>query len=290
MSEQIVRFGPGETFVGIHTPSSGTDAAKSPESGGPRPTVVLLNAGLVHRVGPHRLSVEVARDLAASGFDSFRFDLSGIGDSPSRRTASSSYDVAHQDKAIADVRAALDHLCAKTNSERFVLIGLCNGAFNAHDVAVTDERVAGCVFLDGYGYKTPGFLLHHYGPRMLSASRHLGFLRRKILGKKPANEVALDPRAEVFELDFPPKEKVARELGALAARGTELLFVYTGGIDYFNHKGQFDEMFGEVSFGGRAQVEFYQEADHTYTVLSARARLKSTIKRWMLHRFHPNGG
>jgi len=277
MKEQVVRFGPGDTFVGIHTSASEADPS--------RPMLVLLNAGLLHRVGPYRLGVEVARDLAGVGFDSFRFDLSGIGDSPSRKTSSASDEVAHQKKAVADVQVALDHLCARTKHQRFVLMGLCSGAYNAHEVAVADERIAGCIFLDGYGYKTPGFLLHHYGPRMLSPARHIGFLRRKLLGKKPDAAALADPRAEVFEVDFPLQQQVARELGALAARGTELLFVYTGGTDYFNHRGQFDEMFGGVDFRGRLKLEFYEEADHTYTVLAARDELQRTIKQWMTKHF-----
>lgn len=277
MNEEVVHFGPNGTFVGIRTRPSDPDPAK--------PMLVVLNAGLLHRVGPYRLGVEVARNLARAGFEVFRFDLSGIGDSRSRQGRGASEEVAHQSKAVADVQTALDHLVASTKVKRFVLMGLCSGAYNAHEVAVADARIVGCIFLDGYGYKTKGFLLHHYGARMLSPSRHIGFLRRKLLGHKPKEEVQTDPRAEVFEVEFPPREKVSGELGALAARGTELLFVYTGGTEYFNHRGQFDEMFGHVDFRGRMQLEYYEEADHTYTVLAARAELQHTIERWMTARF-----
>ena len=46
-----------------------------------RPAVIMTNAGTVHRIGPHRLYVDLARELAELGFTVLRMDLSGIGDS-----------------------------------------------------------------------------------------------------------------------------------------------------------------------------------------------------------------
>ena len=39
-------------------------------TGQQRPSVTLLNAGVIHRVGPHRLHVRLARALAASRWES----------------------------------------------------------------------------------------------------------------------------------------------------------------------------------------------------------------------------
>ena len=46
-----------------------------------QPWVVLLNAGIIHRIGPNRLYVQLARRLASRGHAVLRFDLAGIGDS-----------------------------------------------------------------------------------------------------------------------------------------------------------------------------------------------------------------
>ena len=43
----------------------------------PRATVVMLNAGLIHRVGPFRMNIELAERLARRGIDLFRFDAVG---------------------------------------------------------------------------------------------------------------------------------------------------------------------------------------------------------------------
>ena len=41
--------------------------------------VILLNAGMVQRMGPYRGGVQLARSLAGGGFPVFRFDQSGLG-------------------------------------------------------------------------------------------------------------------------------------------------------------------------------------------------------------------
>src|SRR5690606_23743533 len=80
MRESAVLFGPTRSLVGVVTePAAGSARPDAP-------AVLILNSGLVHRVGPKRLHVRLARRLAGLGFTCMRIDLSGIGDS---RTASS---------------------------------------------------------------------------------------------------------------------------------------------------------------------------------------------------------
>ena len=67
-----------------------------------RPAVIILNAGVLHRVGPHRLHVALARRLAARGLPALRIDLAGVGDSPGRGDGGS-----FRASAVADTRAAM---------------------------------------------------------------------------------------------------------------------------------------------------------------------------------------
>ena len=64
--ERTIRFGSGERLLGIVTP------APQPLAGAP--VCLLFNAGVVHRIGPHRLNVKLARALAARGFTALRMD------------------------------------------------------------------------------------------------------------------------------------------------------------------------------------------------------------------------
>ena len=59
MTEEAVLFGTTQSLVGI--------LSQPPREEAPRglPAVILLNAGIVHRVGPNRLYVRMARELAA---------------------------------------------------------------------------------------------------------------------------------------------------------------------------------------------------------------------------------
>jgi hypothetical protein len=59
MTEQGVLFS-AQSLVGVLTKAD-------EESDTSRPTVVFLNAGMVHRVGPNRLHVRLARGRAPRG-------------------------------------------------------------------------------------------------------------------------------------------------------------------------------------------------------------------------------
>ena len=97
-----------------------------PDADASRPAVVVFNAGAAHHVGPNRLYVELARNLAALGFACLRFDLESLGDSVNRRPARENYPYPHG--ATADGRAAIEFLRERFGYGRFVALGLCSGA------------------------------------------------------------------------------------------------------------------------------------------------------------------
>ena len=157
-TELAVQFGPSASLVGILT---------RPPSEVPvrRPAVVILNTGIAHRVGHHRMYVKLARVLAALGHLVFRFDFSGIGDSASRGDSLNPIE-AHQ----ADVRDALNWLTASCGVNEAILIGLCAGAEIALKYGHSDQRVSGLVLLDPTIPPTAAFLfaLHCSSPNPAS--------------------------------------------------------------------------------------------------------------------------
>src|ERR1700758_5353576 len=98
ISEQAVLMGNEHSLVGIMT--SAIKAAPSPN-----PTVVILNTGIVHRVGHHRMFVTLSRALARAGFNVLRFDFAGIGDSEPRTNCLSPLE-----SSLADLGEVLDWL------------------------------------------------------------------------------------------------------------------------------------------------------------------------------------
>ncbi|MFT3954888.1 MAG: alpha/beta hydrolase [Piscinibacter sp.] len=132
MLELAVSFGPGKHL-------SGTLAL--PDELGGRPVgFIMLNAGVIHRIGPHRFNVRLARALADQGWPSLRFDLAGQGDSDNAPQVQ-----AFERQIVADLRAAMDHLGRTAGVERFVIAGICSGAHRGLAVAQEDERVIGLV-------------------------------------------------------------------------------------------------------------------------------------------------
>ena len=74
VTERVVTLGPHDLF--------GILATGDAEPTGP--PVLFLNSGRDPHTGPNRMWVDLSRDWAALGFPCYRFDLSGLGDSPVR--------------------------------------------------------------------------------------------------------------------------------------------------------------------------------------------------------------
>jgi alpha-beta hydrolase superfamily lysophospholipase len=135
-AEDAIVFGSDVRLVGVVT----TPAA--PRDGVDRVGVVLLNAGVVHRVGPNRLYVTLARRLSQSGLTVLRFDHSGIGDSETRDDL-----MDFNQSSVAEAIAAMDWLARERQCRSFVLLGLCSGTLTAFKTAQVDQRVRGLILL-----------------------------------------------------------------------------------------------------------------------------------------------
>ncbi len=104
------------------------------------PSVVFLNAGLLHHVGPARLWVTLARRLAAQGVRVFRFDIGGIGDSPPHVGARAR--VSYPSKAVADIAEAMQAIESGPND--VVLAGLCAGAYHSIEAGIAFSIRGAC--------------------------------------------------------------------------------------------------------------------------------------------------
>jgi alpha-beta hydrolase superfamily lysophospholipase len=144
LSERPIVFGAGERLFGILAELNGYRSDS-------RPVLCFLNSGADHHVGPHRLYVELARDLASRGYTTFRFDVGGLGDS--RAAPGEPENLLYAMKSVADVQSAMTLLGAQTSAHRFVLIGICAGAYLAYQAAIKDPRVVGQVLINPYAFE-----------------------------------------------------------------------------------------------------------------------------------------
>lgn len=268
MRESIIYFGEDRNLLGVLT----LPDAPSPGA----PAVILLNAGLLHRVGPNRLHVEIARRLAEDGYPCLRFDMAGVGDSKIVEG-----DVLYIERSRQDVIDSMDALEETVGVGRFVLMGLCTGAYNAFRAALVDERVVGCALLDGYSYPTLRSHVVDYGRRVFELDRWVRYVKR-LLGSSGPGEGTVQGDLVVFENEVVPKDRFARELSALVERQTQLLLVYTAlGPLRFTYPRQLHDAFRDIDLDACATVRFYPEADHTFTLPGHRARLLDDIDAWM---------
>jgi len=267
--ENAYTFGSSVQLVGILTDST------SHPSSNDIPIVLLLNAGLKHRVGPFRLHVDLARELSGLGFPVFRFDLSGIGDSNRHKDTRS-----REEQVLSDIQEAMDFLSSRKGIHNFVVMGLCTGADNAHKISVRDKRISGAVFLDGYCYPTAGFYLRRYGTKLFNPAAWWRFIKKMFIKLTPDSYATNDNREENYFWTLPPKQKTETELKLLVARGVNLLYVFSGWF-ISNYKEQFATAFKSVDFGNQLQVEYFRECEHLYPVIADRKKMIGRISDWM---------
>lgn len=273
--EKAIRFGSSASLVGVVSEAE-------PVDGGERPAFLLLNAGILHHVGPARLHVALGRQLAAAGFTSLRFDFSGIGDSEPRRDT-----LPFDESTVVEVQEAMDHLSRTRGARQFVLFGLCSGADAAFRAAKAEPRVVGHVSIDGFAYRNFAYYLHYYGPRLLKPRSWIAFTRRQLAKAGRVVRATLgrgqnSPTAPpVFAREFAPRDEVASELSALANQGVHQFFIYTAGHErWYNHAGQFHRTFRDVDFHGRLRVDYFADADHTFPDLGHQEALITAICDW----------
>ena len=282
MIERAVKIGAQPALVSVISEPDRSVAA--------RPAFIMLNAGLIHRVGPNRLHVRLARALAAAGFVAMRIDLSGRGDSDARRD-----DLSFSASGVVETRAAMQYLESSRGITRFVLFGICSGAATAGEVTYLDPRVAGAVIVEGPSFATRKFYLRYYAKRLLRretwqntvrGTNGIGRRLWRLAGVQPAAVEA--SMAEAGAVPSPQSPQLAAALQQMADRGVEQLAIFSGSTKEYNYQGQLQEAFSSVDFHHRLEEAYFPEADHTFTRLVHQQQLIDRVLSWM-RRFATTG-
>lgn len=272
--EHVVRLGEHRTLLAI---------ASAPSTPRGAPAVLLVNAGVIHRIGPHRLHVQLARRLAQAGHPALRMDLSGIGDSGAVPD-----QLSFRASSVADIRTAIDHLAAGDPAARAIVFGICSGADNALAAAEADPRIEGLILVDPPCYTSRPARLRALRSRLRDPAVW-ATLPAKLLNRLLAR---LSPPAEAVNAASggrqpPPLEDYRRQLTGLVARGVRILSIYSSaqGARY-NHADQLYEWFPEL----REKLDnlYYPDANHTFTEIAQQTVLISAVMDWCQRRF-PTG-
>jgi len=299
MIEEVTHIGTPALAGVLCSPDNGPNAG--------RPGVVLLSPGLLHRVGPNRLYVNLARALSADGFGVLRFDFSGKGDSPPRAD-----HLPLERSAVTETRAAIDHIIAQTGCSRVLLIGHCSGAVFGLTTAFADERVAGVVAISPEGgdegwvefdrrQKEARYYTNYYSRgaladrgrwrRLLTGRADYASITRNVLrsvvwyristmGYRVRNASGTPARSAG---ERPDVLAFKSGLRSLAERGVPILLIHpdqSAGPELL--RAMLGDTIEQMHAAGALQVALISQSDHMFTPLAAQGELIETVRRWAL--------
>jgi hypothetical protein len=249
--------------------------------------ILLLNAGSVHRVGPNRLYVGLARRWAAQGHAVLRLDISGIGDS--RPRPGQPENVVYTAEASEDIAEALTFLRRQAGVVEVHALGLCSGAYNAFKAAVAGVPLDGVLLINPLTFFfKPGpesteraeledsFETSRYARRL----RNFEAWKKLFRGEVHVQEVAQVLARRVATLAREHARQVARragfrvgddlplELNTITKQKVALRFLFAGGdpgIALLHTQG--GATVEELERAGKLGIEIIEGPDHTFTPL-----------------------
>jgi len=263
------------------------------------PAVLLHNVGANPRIGCNRMYVTLARRWAAAGFRVLRVDSSGLGDSPTVEGLPENQ--VYSDQAIRDSGRAMNFLSRTRSVDKFVLMGLCSGAYVSFHSGVADSRVTGIVLMNillfhwkegdsleirtrntvkATSYYTQALYDREVWRRVLRGDVHVRAIASALIRRTSGRLVSSAKRALSTESD------VARGFRALLRRHCDVLLVFAaddGGRDVI------DEHLGVDAKRFRSERGFRFEvidgADHTFSSLAAQEQLYGLLTAHLSSRF-----
>lgn len=274
--EQALLFGGERALCGILT------RGKAPEA---PLAYVILNTGIAHRVGHHRMYVALARRLARRGHASVRFDFAGIGDSPVQTDKRPPHEA-----NLDSIRDVINWIEGSLGISRIVLVGICSGADHAALYSGTDRRVVGAVLVDPSIPRTRRFFVNDTMQRLKSRRFWLNLLRGRgnvwalVYRRLGISRSAGGPAEPFSRPDLEQPEAIAfleRTYQGIVDAGVEILAVFTGGHSFqHNYRTQIFDALPNVSFGDRIELVYLADCDHTFSFEGRRQRLYALIERW----------
>jgi pimeloyl-ACP methyl ester carboxylesterase len=250
----------------------------------PDVAVVFLNSGLLHRVGPFRLYVMLARRLAKAGIAALRIDQSGKGDSGRRQGLSFEHSVRK------DFEEAMAFLRQELGVRKFVILGLCSGADDGLFLSSRYPEVAGAVLLEPYSLRTLRYYVYHYAPRFFRADLWLIYAKRfaqslRSLATRTRDGVDNPPDMGLIR-EFPGFAEIRKRYGSVVNRGGKLLCVFTSDArSYYNYKGQLCEWLRLPAANELITEIYLPAAKHTYPLTAHREELMHEVCAWVSREF-----
>lgn len=252
--------------------------------------VVMVGSGALPHTGPNRAWVEAGRRWAAHGLPTLRIDLGGVGESdgdePRLRSLEGFYD-ASRDRELA---AVLDQLQTRGVADRFVLGGLCSGAFGSLRRTLTDERITGLLLLNIHAFRLTSDLVAERETRDEMA-RAVSGLRRRSSGRDQLVQGAraLRPRQAWRLLRRPAERQQVKEvlaaLTALEQRGVDTLLMFAGD-EPLRSALEHWRLLPKLSRSPRVTVALLPSRDHMFRASWLQAHIHRTMDEMLIRAGH----
>jgi pimeloyl-ACP methyl ester carboxylesterase len=256
--------------------------SESPQAQRAPITAVLLNGGALRHIGPSRTWVEISRRWAARGIPTVRIDMPGIGESDGDEHEPVPDASFYTPQRTEQTLAILDQLAARGLPDRFVLGGLCSGAYWSLHAALADERVRGALMINLYSVFWSADLVaerdtkHSLGALRGSAWRRL--VHRDLTAAQARTALASLRPSHLRAGAGNPVERAQRDeielaLDRLRAQGTHGLMLFSRG------EGLYDQLVRQgvverVDHWPNLVIEELPTSDHMFRAI------------WLQHHVH----
>ncbi|MFY7916847.1 MAG: hydrolase 1, exosortase A system-associated [Rubrivivax sp.] len=275
----------GQALLGIiSSPAQGEVEAKL--------GVLIIVGGPQYRAGSHRQFVLLARQLAAAGYISMRFDTRGMGDSAGGVTGF--------EQSAPDIEAAIDALLKSCPQlEGVVLWGLCDAASAALlylQARGGDARVAGLVLANPWVRSAQGLarahLKHYYLQRLVDASFWRKLLSGKVAGAAITGLIknighamgSRQPGEDTRSAEGTGRPFQQRMASAWAKFNGPILLLLSGrdhtAKEFLEYTGMTQHWQGLLQDERISRVDLPQE-DHTFSSAQGRARVEHHTLQWL---------
>lgn len=282
--EKIANFGKSANLAGI------LHVSKKAEASTANPAVVILNAGLIHKVGPNRIFVEMARQLSDIGLNVMRFDFSGIGDS-SKRDDAESFEKAAEN----EVSEAFNYIQQKLGNKKYILIGLCSGAIASLNIGAKDNRVIAAVIInipppDTYVGKEMSSASFYFENALFSANSW----KKMVLGKSEYRKIAsaikfavLLKLKKLFNINIERNHggiELKKKIRNFIEGKKKILFISTDeevGAEYIFRVAK--KEIRQLRKNKLLNVSYFHGSDHLFTLVKHQTLLQKEIINWVKH-------
>jgi pimeloyl-ACP methyl ester carboxylesterase len=286
----LIEEGDGAQFAVLSEP----DAGGAP----PARALIIINSGACRHIGPNRMYVQLARQVAARGWRVLRVDVSGLGDSEPHQGEPPNSP--YTSLAQRDIALWIDFLRDRGVAECH-LLGICSGAYHGFKAAAAGSPLASVLAInplvffwhDGMPLDPPLAdyrvvrLATLYKRSALDVAKWRKLLSGQVnvaqlaavMGRRVLARAKNAARAAARGMGWPLRDDLVAELRRLERQATRIDFIFSDADPGFGVlREQAAAQVDRMTRQGRISMRMLAQTDHTFSTLAARRELFAQVE------------